>query len=287
MKLLIGIRTNIVDSQIDFLYSYYKNLGFDVVILCDESLIKYESSFQEKISLHKFYLEKIKLKYIHNYGWSCGDYFMYSMLLHFKNYDGYLLLEDDLVLRLKNKEEIIDFLKNKEICVPHYNKRSSNWVWYEAAKKISDRDSVYGCIFGMIYLRRDALSRLYEARVDYCRNHSDGDPWCGDEGFLLNHPSMNDYRVTDWGEFFSEGEMNIEYTSAGVIDYLSRADFSNIKNKSVSHPALINSGGESFLVRESKILKRQINKHPNLIDKIYDNKNKAIDVATNFLKKII
>ncbi len=139
----------------------------------------------------------------------------------------------------------------------------------------------------MIYIRKEPLKILYKSRIEYGENYESEEPWCGDEGFLLNIQSLAKYKVNDWREFFSEKEMMIKYTSSGEIYYLNRSNFSKVLTNAVTHPALIEGGGFDFLMREYKILKRQGNRNLLVSEKLIANKDKLIKLIAEYIGKIL
>jgi hypothetical protein len=101
-----------------------------------------------------------------NCGWLCGDYFYYIAFHELPDYDYYWLCEPDVHFSFS---DIKDFFQKFEtnsadLLAPQFEKKDKKWFWFKNAEKISQ--NIYGCLFPITRLSRNALRHLHSERQE-------------------------------------------------------------------------------------------------------------------------
>ncbi|WP_046167797.1 hypothetical protein [Chromobacterium vaccinii] len=133
--------------------------------------------------------EKIRsmgLLAIEQYGWHCGDYFLYALREKVKA-DYYWLIEPDVAFG-KGAEKAF-FSRMRDIACDYaafnHTEKDASWAWYKGMRQFSDK--VYGSAFPITRCSAKAVDMLYQTRKAHSQQFQDKklpSHWPNDESFV-------------------------------------------------------------------------------------------------------
>lgn len=199
MRKCAAIRTDeINDRVINIAQNLEKHFRkSDIYIVLDKTKKKSVTLTDYKVvDVTSSKLEELNLPELEDWGWRCGDYFLY-VLSSVVQYDYYWLIEPDVgfhevgfsILLNATDEDNSDFL-----AVGH-GSRDEGWYW----SKYLTQNSKFGCLFPLTRTSKRAIDFLYHERVELADllglcNISN---WPNDEGFVSTNLEVANFICKD------------------------------------------------------------------------------------------
>lgn len=193
MRELVLIRTHFYNEAVDEFFEYLRSTsGRDVAIICDETAGSVDvGSGKVKVGLTQDYVRSLNLHVPGNFGWLCGDYFLYVASRALPNYDRYWMVESDVRFSLPQSVEFFDAFKNDctDFFAFHIFKSKPTWYWHSPMCHFTS--DVYACLFPVVGVSKKAIEAAYTERVRMSSTFNSLVPqneprrWPNDESFLL------------------------------------------------------------------------------------------------------
>lgn len=219
MRELIIIRTHYYCEATERLYHYLKNTSNrDVAFICDETNGAVDvGTGKVKLSISEQSAKDMGLYAPPNFGWLCGDYFLYAAAQLLNAYDRYWMIESDVRLSLPSSAEFFDNFSDEhhDFLAFHIFRAQSNWYWH--APMCYFEPEVYACLFPVVGISRRAAKFAFQARRQISQSFDDVVPigqtrrWPNDESFLTSILMANGF--------------NCNSLDAGPVKYRTNASF--------------------------------------------------------------
>ncbi|WJS86012.1 hypothetical protein [Paracoccus sp. TOH] len=201
MRELILIRTHFYCEATERFYNYLKSTSNrDIAFVCDETNGNVDVGCGKvKISISADTIREMGLYVPSNFGWLCGDYFIYAASQLLRGYDRYWLLESDVRLSMSSSANFFDAFSEdfSDIFAFHVYKAKSNWYWYKPMSHFEC--DVYACLFPFIGITRAAADFAFSARKEISKTfdgvvpRSERRRWPNDESFLMTTLMANGF----------------------------------------------------------------------------------------------
>lgn len=212
MRELILFRTHVFDDATQRFYEYLKaTSNRDIVIVAEESRGPLNvGQGRAKISLTRDYASSMGLYAPNNFGWLCGDYFIYAGIENFSKYDRYWLIEYDVRMSYERSAVFFDeFLTSSaDVLAFQVRKATDSWFWHHPMAYFNT--DVYACNFSFLAISKRAAFAALEKRREMSRCYSDIVPidfprkWANDESFLASTTVAEGLNLTG---FNTEGKI--------------------------------------------------------------------------------
>ena len=158
---------NFGEAERSLLDSVLPYFGKDnILIVADERARSVSAKEWKKASLTNEKLREIGVLEHPNCGWLCGDYFYYIAFHELPGYDYYWLCEPDVYFSFTESKNFFQKFENNsaDLLAPQAEKKDKKWFWFKNAAIMSN--NVYGCLFPITRLSKDALRHLHGERQE-------------------------------------------------------------------------------------------------------------------------
>lgn len=192
MRELILFRTHVFDDATrDFCDALRETSGRDVVLICEEGRGPVEvGKGRAKIGIDRDHVLSMGLHAPQNFGWLCGDYFLYAGMQALPHYDRYWLVEYDVRLGFARASDFFDLFADPAMDFLAFmmHEVGPRWSWHETMLPYGPR--VHACNFSIVAASRAALDHALAARRAMSQGFSrvlEQDPgrrWPNDESFM-------------------------------------------------------------------------------------------------------
>lgn len=268
---LLIIRTNKIGSrEEEMLQIYRQHFKQNIVFALDNRKHNVDGSREDIVSVNEGVLTNLGMTCPDDWGWRCGDFFLYAVHAAYPDFDSYWMIEPDVAF---HKTDPGDFFNRcaedkSDLLAFSIGTREKPWKHLDAAKKVYDE--VYGCVFPLIRVSKPALNYLKSERARYGREWDQKSDYSNDEGFVASaiaaDPSLSMKRMQNLvPDLFSQKAFNTRnaYTFASL----------QARPKGIYHPVLNDKefwdratrkvGTESSLDHYSDIFRGHLNSNDN------------------------
>lgn len=260
MRELVLLRTHIFDEATRSFCDYLRETsGRDVALICEEGGGPVDvGKGRAKIGLDRAHVEAMGLHTPKNFGWLCGDYFLYVGMQALPHYDRYWLVEYDVRLSFAEGREFFDLFADPGVDFLAFmmHEAGPNWNWHAVMLPFSPR--VHACNFSIVAASRKALDHALAARRRMSQGFAETqaqDParrWPNDESFmatLLNEGGFRCRGLNGMGRRLSTPET---YREGAPMSHRRIAGMT--PNGMVYHPVHV---GERFLRKADSFVQMQ------------------------------
>lgn len=236
MRELILIRTHFFCEATERLYHYLRQTSNrDVAFICDETNgVVDVGAGKAKIAVSARSVAEMGLHVPKNFGWLCGDYFLYAAAGLLGAYDRYWLIESDVRIGLESSADFFDRFDDGsvDILAFHVFRAKDNWFWYKPMCFFEPE--VHACLFPVVGASRRAIDFAYAARRTMSATHDRIVPpeetrrWPNDESFLMSTLMANGFRCANLDD------MEVKYRTRQSFNFgLPKSD----KRIGAQHPS--------------------------------------------------
>lgn len=164
-------------------------------------------------------------------GWRCGDYAFYRMLKHDDSFNYYWIFESDIAFTVEGIRNFINSVTSApiDLIAPYFRSRDESWSWSKRLKRSYPSYDVYGCLFPMVRVSREALSFMFKERIKLsAKVFTDDD--------INNYPNDESFTssILKNNGFVCEPFKGLDRSFFG----LTRIHRSNIDDTVISHPVM-------------------------------------------------
>ncbi|WP_273688782.1 hypothetical protein [Ketogulonicigenium vulgare] len=194
MREVILVRTHYADADVlNFFDHMAHTSGRDIVFVCDESNgVVNVGQGRAKVSITADYMSSLGLYAPKNWGWLCGDYFLYAGQKALPHYDRYWLVESDVRFNMERCSDFFDHFSARasDLVVAHSFKSTPKWYWHRPMSYFIP--DVYACLFPLLGVSNAGIQAAFNARVLMSQTFRDIVPedqarrWPNDESFLIS-----------------------------------------------------------------------------------------------------
>ncbi|ADO42475.1 hypothetical protein [Ketogulonicigenium vulgare] len=205
MREIILVRVHYVTPEIlAFFDDLVLHSGRDVVFVCDETHRAIEvGEGRLKISLTAKDAAAWGLFAPPNFGWLCGDYFLYAGLKALPDYDRYWLIEGDVRLNMRQSRYFFDRFtaSDADILTFHGFKSDGGWYWHYPMAYFTPK--VHACLFALVGISHRALAFCLKERIAMSESVARIVPpdaprrWPNDESFVMSILLNNGFQHLD------------------------------------------------------------------------------------------
>lgn len=251
----------------------------DIFFSCDSEFDDHSNQY----SLKNFVAKSELNVDVPTLGWRCGDHNFYSVYSKNEHYDYYWIIEPDVYLETNGLSALLDEVKNKstDILIHGLTKQNPSWSWYNRYKSLFPQDEIYGGLFALVRLSNNAVSFLYDKRVELAKHWSENtfpaQNYPNDEAFVCSTLMNNGFT----GDSFS-------ITKNGYFN-LCRKHISNVPQGVIAHPVYSNYG--RIIEKEKQTLLASKNASTTALSatmtKLLEQNNYDPELLTNLLNVVI
>lgn len=199
---LVGIRCSSIGMAEDRLHAHLTSLdpSLDIRFILDARLSRSHDS--RAINFDDNDITRWGLLCPADWGWRCGDYFLYAMQ-DFCFADFYWLIEPDVYFGVPEKFNIFketDLYRSDFISVFH-GSRGPDWAWYKTISPFFP--NVGGCTFPLSRSSHRFVSAAKKARMMLTRVfENDQKLWPNDESFLSSLALSTNFTANSFDKIF-------------------------------------------------------------------------------------
>ena len=203
MKIVVAIRTHVWTDQEDRIMAQLAPVFGDDLCVVFHNRPKGLSVPLPVVDLTDRFLRRHGLRYLDDYGWRCGDYFLYALRLARPDADFYWLIEPDVYFT----GDVSDFFtranaSDADLLGVSTEVLKPNHRFAMSLKGVTP----IRCIFALTRISGRAIDRVFELRKDYGKAKVRPRNYSNDEVFVWSHmmadPTMTTaellYMLPDW-----------------------------------------------------------------------------------------